>query len=168
MAGSVLNSTIVLRLNFCEKLNICASISGTSQSRKTLYIISPKHRMRRNFGIFFIMILTISVIGLLTFVTNVSLFIIVREMPEERARIVSKQVIMEILPYFGIAFLSLILVNNIILKKILLNKNSFSNSIIISTSTILISIVILLGLKKKFIEQNKMDYQKILEMRRME
>ncbi len=89
-------------------------------------------------------------------------------MPEERARIVSNQVIEQILPYFGIAFLSLILVNNIILKKMLLNKNSFSNSLIISISTILISIVILLGLKKKFIEQNKMDYQRILEMRRIE
>ena len=36
MAGSVLNSTAVLRLNFCAKLNICASISATSPSRKTL------------------------------------------------------------------------------------------------------------------------------------
>ncbi len=124
--------------------------------------------MRRNFGIFSILILTISVIGLLTFITNVSFFIIVREIPEERARIVSNQVIEEILPYIGIAFLSLILVNNIILKKILLKKNSFSNSLIISISTILISIIILLGLKKKFIEQNKMDYKRILEMRRME
>lgn len=124
--------------------------------------------MRRNFGIFSILILTISVIGLLTFITNVSFFIIVREIPEERARIVSNQVIEEILPYIGIAFLSLILVNNIILKKIISNKNSFSNSLIISISTILISIIILLGLKKKFIDQNKMDYKKILEMRRME
>lgn len=124
--------------------------------------------MRRNFGIFSILILTISVIGLLTFITNVSFFIIVREIPEERARIVSNQVIEEILPYIGIAFLSLILVNNIILKKFISNKNSFSNSLIISISTILISIIILLGLKKKFIDQNKMDYKRILEMRRME
>ena len=36
MAGSVLNSTAVLRLNFCAKLNICASISATSPSCKTL------------------------------------------------------------------------------------------------------------------------------------
>jgi len=36
MAGSVLNSTAVLRLNFCAKLNICASIPATSPSSKTL------------------------------------------------------------------------------------------------------------------------------------
>jgi len=36
MAGIVLNSTAVLRLNFCAKLNICASISATSPSCKTL------------------------------------------------------------------------------------------------------------------------------------
>jgi len=36
MAGSVLNSTVVLRLSFCAKLNICASISATSPSCKTL------------------------------------------------------------------------------------------------------------------------------------
>ncbi|MBK9299790.1 MAG: hypothetical protein IPN14_04065 [Bacteroidetes bacterium] len=36
MAGSVLNSTAVLRLNICAKLNICASISATSPSCKTL------------------------------------------------------------------------------------------------------------------------------------
>ena len=37
MADSVLNSTAVLRLNFCAKLNICPSISATSPSCKTLY-----------------------------------------------------------------------------------------------------------------------------------
>jgi len=36
MAGLVLNSTAVLRLNFCAKLNICTSISATSPSCKTL------------------------------------------------------------------------------------------------------------------------------------
>jgi len=36
IAGSVLNSTAVLRLNFCAKLNICASIPATSPSSKTL------------------------------------------------------------------------------------------------------------------------------------
>ena len=36
MAGLVLNSTAVLRLNFCAKLNICASISATSPSCKPL------------------------------------------------------------------------------------------------------------------------------------
>ena len=36
MAGLVLNSTAVLRLNFCAKLNICASVSATSPSCKTL------------------------------------------------------------------------------------------------------------------------------------
>jgi hypothetical protein len=34
----VLNSTAVLRLNFGAKLNICASISATSPSRKTLSV----------------------------------------------------------------------------------------------------------------------------------
>lgn len=38
MAGLVLNSTAVLRLNFCAKLNNCASISATSPSYKTLII----------------------------------------------------------------------------------------------------------------------------------
>jgi len=37
MAGSVLNSTVVHRLNFCAKLNICASISATLPSCKTLW-----------------------------------------------------------------------------------------------------------------------------------
>lgn len=32
MAGLVQNSTVVLRLNFCAELNICASISATSPS----------------------------------------------------------------------------------------------------------------------------------------
>ncbi len=36
MAGSVLSSTAVLRLNIRAKLNICASISATSPSDKTL------------------------------------------------------------------------------------------------------------------------------------
>lgn len=36
MAGSVLNSTPVLRLNFCAKLNICAYKSATSPSCKPL------------------------------------------------------------------------------------------------------------------------------------
>ena len=36
MAAEVLNSSSVFRLNFCAKLNICASISATSPSRKTL------------------------------------------------------------------------------------------------------------------------------------
>jgi hypothetical protein len=39
----VLNSTAVLRLNFCAKQNICASISATSPSCKTLAAI-PKKR----------------------------------------------------------------------------------------------------------------------------
>jgi len=36
MAGSVLNSTAVLRLNFSAKLNISASISATSPSCKPI------------------------------------------------------------------------------------------------------------------------------------
>ena len=39
MAGLVQNSTLVLRLKFCTKLNFCASISATSPSRKTLGVI---------------------------------------------------------------------------------------------------------------------------------
>jgi len=38
MAGSVLNSTTVLRLNFCAKPNFCASISATSPSRGPLSV----------------------------------------------------------------------------------------------------------------------------------
>ncbi|MBS1782693.1 MAG: hypothetical protein JSS78_06485 [Bacteroidetes bacterium] len=36
MAGLVLNSTAVLRLNIYAKLNICASISATSPSCKNV------------------------------------------------------------------------------------------------------------------------------------
>ncbi len=36
MAAEVLNSSSVLRLNFCTKLNICPSISATSPSREPL------------------------------------------------------------------------------------------------------------------------------------
>jgi len=39
VAAEVLNSTAVLRLNLCAKLKICASISATSPSRKTLPVI---------------------------------------------------------------------------------------------------------------------------------
>jgi len=38
MADLVPNSTAVLRLNFCAKLNICASISATSPSCKPLCV----------------------------------------------------------------------------------------------------------------------------------
>jgi hypothetical protein len=44
MAGSVLNSTAVLQLNFCAKLNICASISATSPSCKTFAVILEKRQ----------------------------------------------------------------------------------------------------------------------------
>lgn len=131
-----------------------------------LAAISPKHRMKRNLGIFSITILTILIIGLLTFLSNISFFIIVREMPEERAKIVSDQVVQEIAPYFGIALISLISINYIILKKLLLSKNPLSKSLILSISTIMISIVILFGFKRKFIEQNKIDYQRILQMQK--
>ena len=46
MAGLVLNSTAVLRLNFCAKLNICASISATSPSCKPLGVIIKKRYKR--------------------------------------------------------------------------------------------------------------------------
>ena len=42
MAGSVLNSTAVLRFDFCAKLNICASIAPPSQSPKPLSVILKK------------------------------------------------------------------------------------------------------------------------------
>ena len=42
MAGLVLNSSSVLRLNFCAKLNICASISATSPSREPLPAMPSK------------------------------------------------------------------------------------------------------------------------------
>lgn len=85
-------------------------------------------------------------------------------MPEERAKIVSDQVVQEIMPYFGIALLILISINYIIFKKLLFSKNAISKSIILSILTILISIMFLFGLKSKFIEQNKIDYQRILKM----
>jgi hypothetical protein len=44
MAGSVLKSMAVLRLNFCAKLNICALISATSPSCKTLCLIVESRR----------------------------------------------------------------------------------------------------------------------------
>lgn len=122
--------------------------------------------MKRNLGTFSIIILTILVIGLLTYLSNISFFIIVREMPEERAEIVSDKVVQEIIPYFGIALISLISINYIILKKLLLSKNPLSKSLTLSISTILISIVILFGFKRKFIEENKIDYQRILQMQK--
>jgi uncharacterized membrane protein YraQ (UPF0718 family) len=45
MAGLVINSTAVLRLNFCAKLNICALISATSPSCKTLWPILKNAQM---------------------------------------------------------------------------------------------------------------------------
>jgi hypothetical protein len=36
MAGLVLNSTAVFQLNFCAKLNICASISATFAKPETV------------------------------------------------------------------------------------------------------------------------------------
>ncbi|MGX9987584.1 hypothetical protein [Soonwooa purpurea] len=122
--------------------------------------------MKKNLGIFSIIVLMIIVIGFLTFLSNVSFFIIVREMPEERAKIVSDQVVQEIIPYFGIALLILISINYIIFKKLLLSKNAISKSIILSILTILISIIFLFGFKSKFIEQNKIDYQRILKMQK--
>ena len=44
MAAEVLNSSSVLRLSFCAKLNICASISATSPSRKTLAVMLSQKR----------------------------------------------------------------------------------------------------------------------------
>ncbi|ROI10796.1 hypothetical protein EGI11_02585 [Chryseobacterium sp. H3056] len=88
-------------------------------------------------------------------------------MPEESAKTVSDQVVQEIIPYFGIALLILISINYMIFKKLLLSKNSISKSIILSILTILISIIFLFGFKSKFIEQNKIDYQRILKMQKI-
>jgi len=43
MAGLVQSSTAVFQLNFSTKLNICASISATSPSRKPLAVIIKRH-----------------------------------------------------------------------------------------------------------------------------
>jgi len=47
MAGSAVNSSSVLRLNFCAKLKILASISATSPSCQTLAFIIKKKGMHR-------------------------------------------------------------------------------------------------------------------------
>ena len=47
MAGLVLNSTAVLRLNFCAKLNIYTSISATSPSCKPLWVTLKLHRTQK-------------------------------------------------------------------------------------------------------------------------
>src|SRR5690606_26122226 len=49
MAGLVLNSTAVLRFNFCTKLNICASISATSPSCKPLVAMANQHLPKLKF-----------------------------------------------------------------------------------------------------------------------
>ena len=51
MAGLVLNSSSVLRLNFCAKLNICASISATSPSREPLADIIDKQNLKKYYKI---------------------------------------------------------------------------------------------------------------------
>ena len=43
MAAEVINSSSVLRLNFCTKLNFCASIAPPSQSPETLAVIVKRH-----------------------------------------------------------------------------------------------------------------------------
>ncbi|PKP14801.1 MAG: hypothetical protein CVU07_13010 [Bacteroidetes bacterium HGW-Bacteroidetes-23] len=49
MAGLVINSTAVLLLNICAKLNICASNSATSPSCKTLPHILKADRTLAHF-----------------------------------------------------------------------------------------------------------------------
>lgn len=46
--GFSAKSTVVLRLNFCAKLNICASISATSPSCKPLAVRQQTTRNNRN------------------------------------------------------------------------------------------------------------------------
>jgi len=43
------NSTVVLRLNICTKLKICASIAPPSKSPETLYGILKTHDDKRTF-----------------------------------------------------------------------------------------------------------------------
>jgi len=47
MAGSVINSTGVLRLNFCPKLNICASISALRQARNSYLLVYDYDELQR-------------------------------------------------------------------------------------------------------------------------
>ncbi|OWR12784.1 hypothetical protein [Chryseobacterium sp. VAUSW3] len=119
--------------------------------------------MKRNLGIFLVILLTIAVYGYLIFISNFSFFIIVREMPEERAKIVSNDVIRQLIPYFVISFVALTLLNFIILKKIVQLESSFLKSFLISIITFIFLFVFVVSFKNKFIEQNKIDYQRILE-----
>ena len=119
--------------------------------------------MKRNLGIFLVIILTIAVYGYLIFISNFSFFIIVREMPEERAKIVSNDVIRQLIPYFVISFVVLTSLNFIILKKIVQLESSFLKSFLISIITFIFLFVFVVSFKNKFIEQNKIDYQRILE-----
>src|SRR5690606_13158465 len=122
-----------------------------------------KNRMKRNLGIFLVILLTIAVYGYLIFISNFSFFIIVHEMPEERAKIVSNDVIRQLIPYFVISFVALTLLNFIILKKIVQLESSFLKSFLISIITFIFLFVFVVSFKNKFIEQNKIDYQRILE-----
>lgn len=83
-------------------------------------------------------------------------------MPEELARIVFNQVVKQILPYFGIAFISSIFANYFILKKLLYTKKPFAKGLMISILTLLVSIILMYEFKRQFIQQNKNDYQRIL------
>lgn len=47
MASSVLNSTVVLRLNFCTKLNICAPKFATALSCETLAVSLPNYMIEQ-------------------------------------------------------------------------------------------------------------------------
>ena len=71
MAGSVLSSSSVLRLNFCAKLNICASISATSPSCKPLCAILSKlsllkEKLKNKSKLWALIFLTITVVGAVT------------------------------------------------------------------------------------------------------
>lgn len=124
--------------------------------------------MKKKLGICVIIILTLISFGFLIYISKFSFFIIVAEMSEERAKIVSNQVITEISPFYGIVFLGLTILNFIILKKVLLYKQSFTTSLIISILTLIISIIFLFEFKNKFIEQNKLDYERIKNLQNKE
>ena len=85
-------------------------------------------------------------------------------MPEERAKIVSNDVIRQLIPYFVISFVVLTSLNFIILKKIVQLESSFLKSFLISIITFIFLFVFVVSFKNKFIEQNKIDYQRILEL----
>lgn len=109
--------------------------------------------------------MTLLVYGFVIYIANGSFFIIVAAMSEERAKLITNKVIIEIIFYSSILFAFLILINFLLMKKYLKLKKSILKSLIISLSTIVILSIIVSGFREQFIQQNKNDYQRILELR---